>query len=494
MNDPDEAEIPVWINGSEKLMTGLTKRTTCDDVIYSLLMSQGISNGDVETYNYMIIERWRKMERDLQGRAKIVKVWKAWGSERKNVNFVVRKLEIPAAAMIRSRRTRKPHRRQRDVNSEFYDPEKVRAEKMRVQNIEDLVHLVREQQRRMHEQSGRINETDLEIDQFETKVHLQRISKRGQNYVQDSYLSLHSLSDDSSHGSGLEDALPNSIHECELEMYLKICDNILQLEEKITLEKNKLEDLQFQVEEISNCGSEPDLDMGQSGVKVYCARDEKVVRDNLKISMSLTDYNHQELHKLSQGISECDNALRRKHEYMEHLMKELEAAERAESCFQGQGHVMQYGAIYAVGSSAGSDSSEISNHHTDNSIERVHVPTVGSFRPEDRFTTRINSCNSSADSNESSPPTGRTVRFSDSSSTSDDRGYFSPVLETCSEYPDTHFPRPLKSILKNTAYSFSCNDLHSVAKHGYDDNDSNSDTGLSSLHSDEAMPILETLV
>jgi Ras association domain-containing protein 9/10 len=493
MNE-QEAEIPVWIEGSEKLMTGLTKRTTCDDVIYSLLLSQGISNGDVETYNYMVVERWRKMERPLQGRAKIVKVWKAWGPERQNVNFVVRKLEIPAAAMIRSRRTRKPNRRQRGVE-EFYDPEKVRAEKMRVQNIEDLVHLVREQQRRMNEQFSRIHETDTEIDQFETKVHLQRISKRGLNYVQDSYLSLHSLSDDSSHGSGLEDALSNSIRESELEMYLKICDNILQLEEKITMGKNKLEDLHFQIEEISNCGSDLDADLGQSGVG---ANEGKLIRDKLNISMSLTDYNHNELHKLSMNISECDNALRRKHEYMEYLMKELEAAERAEASFQGQGqtgYVMQYGAIYAVRGSAGSDSSEISNiQSVDNSLERVHVPIVGSLRPEDRFSTRINSCNSSADSNESSPPTVRTVRFSDSSSTSDDRGYFSPVLEKCAEYPITPFPRPLKSILKHTAHSFSCNDLRAVVKTGYDDNDSNSDTGLSSLHSDEAMPILETLV
>ena len=66
-------DIPIWIDGTQKWMTGLTRRTTCDDVIYALLYARGLLETD-STDNYAVFERWRAVERPLQGRTKIVKV------------------------------------------------------------------------------------------------------------------------------------------------------------------------------------------------------------------------------------------------------------------------------------------------------------------------------------------------------------------------------------------------------------------------------------
>ena len=72
-SDAWNEDIPIWIDGAQKWMTGLTRRTTCDDVIYALLHARGLLETD-STDNYAVFERWRAVERPLQGRTKIVKV------------------------------------------------------------------------------------------------------------------------------------------------------------------------------------------------------------------------------------------------------------------------------------------------------------------------------------------------------------------------------------------------------------------------------------
>ncbi|CAL1538286.1 unnamed protein product, partial [Lymnaea stagnalis] len=57
-------DIPIWFSGTQRWMTGLTKRTTCADVIYALLYSCGLHETD-STDNYAIFEKWREVERPL---------------------------------------------------------------------------------------------------------------------------------------------------------------------------------------------------------------------------------------------------------------------------------------------------------------------------------------------------------------------------------------------------------------------------------------------
>lgn len=109
----DTLELPIHIGGCQKWVTGLGRRTTCDDIIYALIRHEANPNEYVDVTNFAIFERWRGVERPLKGRIKILKVWKAWGAERHHVQFYVRKysspLDVSIDMPVKSRRSRKSH-------------------------------------------------------------------------------------------------------------------------------------------------------------------------------------------------------------------------------------------------------------------------------------------------------------------------------------------------------------------------------------------------
>ncbi|XP_076804961.1 uncharacterized protein LOC143448912 [Clavelina lepadiformis] len=104
------AAITVRVGREEKEISGLTRRTTCSDVLQALLKDRqlesnvGAKNGDdvdlVVTdlkslkelaKNYVIIENWRGCERPLPPQTRILAIWYAWGKEQCHVKFSVKK-------------------------------------------------------------------------------------------------------------------------------------------------------------------------------------------------------------------------------------------------------------------------------------------------------------------------------------------------------------------------------------------------------------------
>ena len=115
----DAVEVPIWVDGVEKWLNGLTRRTTCDDIIYALLCHEENTNNNVKVGSYAIFERWQNVERPLKGRAKIYKVWRTWGSEARNVKYVLRSLETQSGtSKPTSRRLATATDVTLDVNSE----------------------------------------------------------------------------------------------------------------------------------------------------------------------------------------------------------------------------------------------------------------------------------------------------------------------------------------------------------------------------------------
>lgn len=91
-------ELPVWVKGEQRWISGVTDQTSCLDLIEALLMDEGIikttnddnnNNGLTQyppkTNEYVITERWRRVEQALDGRTKILKIWMAWGAEQSEV-------------------------------------------------------------------------------------------------------------------------------------------------------------------------------------------------------------------------------------------------------------------------------------------------------------------------------------------------------------------------------------------------------------------------
>lgn len=93
-------EIPVWLKGEQRWISGVTDQTTCYDLIEALLIDEGVvkntndNNNNTNNTNlskvneYVITERWRRVEQILDSRTKILSIWKAWGEEQSEVIFV----------------------------------------------------------------------------------------------------------------------------------------------------------------------------------------------------------------------------------------------------------------------------------------------------------------------------------------------------------------------------------------------------------------------
>lgn len=91
-------ELPVWIKGEQRWISGVTDQTTCLDLIEALLIDEGViktandsnNNNGTNLYptkvnDYVIAERWRRVEQILDPRTKILKIWTAWGAEQSEV-------------------------------------------------------------------------------------------------------------------------------------------------------------------------------------------------------------------------------------------------------------------------------------------------------------------------------------------------------------------------------------------------------------------------
>ncbi|KAF7245345.1 Ras association domain-containing protein 10 [Varanus komodoensis] len=247
--EPEEKQISVWICQEEKLISGLSKRTTCSDVVRVLLddskqgrrrRQQQQQLGSLQEcgggmlsgppHSYCIVEKWRGFERILPNKTKILRLWAAWGDEQENVRFVLVRSEaslpntgprsaearvVPSkdspcqhglgAAARRASLALSQERQRRVVRKAFRklakinkrkggqppheeEPPAKEASSSAAERMETLVHLVLSQDHTIRQQIKRIRDLDREIDRYEARIHFDRMKRHGVNYVQDTYL------------------------------------------------------------------------------------------------------------------------------------------------------------------------------------------------------------------------------------------------------------------------------------------------------------------
>lgn len=83
-------EIPIWVRGEQRWISGVTEQTTCFDLIEALLMDSETkiieNNIELKPNDFVIIERWRKVEQILESNSKVWKIWNAWGEMQTEVS------------------------------------------------------------------------------------------------------------------------------------------------------------------------------------------------------------------------------------------------------------------------------------------------------------------------------------------------------------------------------------------------------------------------
>ena len=82
-------EIPFWIFGQQKWVSGINRNTTCSEVV-AVLFSQLGKSGEqeqekLEPSSFGLVEKWRRIERPLGGTSRVLKTWQAWGQDKTEV-------------------------------------------------------------------------------------------------------------------------------------------------------------------------------------------------------------------------------------------------------------------------------------------------------------------------------------------------------------------------------------------------------------------------
>lgn len=263
----------VWVCQEEKIVCGLTKRTTAADVIEALLEEHEATFGEKrfllgKPSDYCIIEKWRGSERALPPLTRILKLWKAWGDEQPNMQFVLVKTDafLPGplwrtaeAKLVQNTeklwelspanymKTLPPDKQKRIVRKTFRKLAKIKQDTASHErdSMETLVHLIISQDHTIHQQVQRMKELDLEIEKCEAKFHLDRVEHDGVNYVQNAYLmpSLCELEQKAN--------LPSDEHQIPDDLSEDV--GISQLEERLTYYRMLIDKLSAEIDREVQC-------------------------------------------------------------------------------------------------------------------------------------------------------------------------------------------------------------------------------------------------
>ncbi|KAG9342359.1 hypothetical protein JZ751_016861 [Albula glossodonta] len=208
-------EIQVWVWQEEKIVCGVTKHTTCEDVVQALLDDHRTSPdgktvplGDPAAY--CLLERWKGFERALPPLTRILRLWSAWGEERPFVQFVLVKASEyrgpqsskessrPKGALCKSKsrsriwdqapaqyvRSLPVEKQKRMVKKAFRKLEKIkdreRALSADESGISGLVQLIITQDHTIRQQIHRMRELDLEIKHIERGLRADGVTARAE--------------------------------------------------------------------------------------------------------------------------------------------------------------------------------------------------------------------------------------------------------------------------------------------------------------------------
>lgn len=187
-------EIQVTVCNEEKVVCGVTKHTTCADLIQALLddhksgpESKQLLHG--EPKDFCLVERWKGFERALPPLTRILRLWYAWGDQRPFIQFILLKTSdfVPQPTKKGGKsRGAKPkrwehsraqctqalpvERQKRIVKKAFRKLEKLHKEGKTspgTEEIDRMVQLILDQDHTIREQIQRMRELDLEIEQFD---------------------------------------------------------------------------------------------------------------------------------------------------------------------------------------------------------------------------------------------------------------------------------------------------------------------------------------
>ena len=100
------------VNGQKVYIEGITRYTTCDDVIEMVFY-----NCPVDTESYALFESSYGVERMLYGKESVLKMMRSWGTDQNNFALLVRKVDNVKSKMATLSQARRKLRKIRSMNA-----------------------------------------------------------------------------------------------------------------------------------------------------------------------------------------------------------------------------------------------------------------------------------------------------------------------------------------------------------------------------------------
>ncbi|GAB6033244.1 hypothetical protein CHUAL_012846 [Chamberlinius hualienensis] len=323
-------EVPVWVGGSKKWVTGLNKKTTCDDVIKALLEAdkRTAAAGGNDVVNYVVVERWRKVERPLEPKTKLLKTWNSWGEEQANVKLSLKVIHRHRSGTSTDHGTtktagyrRKPQAKVKwrqvvGAKTTTIHPKKLASlqqqssRKCYSESMEQLMKVIIAQGETIQEQLKRLETKEDQIESYEQRLHANRVQTIGANYLLDSYLASrphHPQQDQEA------ETVEDEIKIRELQRCIVYYERLLRLSERLEREESTLQWLTVE------------LDSEMQGQR--STQGEEEVRAKVERMTTINNRNLIELEENEMQLAKLGVWLEDKHGFIRHLECDLREAE-----------------------------------------------------------------------------------------------------------------------------------------------------------------------
>ena len=585
-------EIPFWVHDRPKWVSGITKSTTCADVLSALVSAERRSKAGAcqaqskrsaredearareVSRSLALVEQWRGVERPLSNTSRILKLWLAWGEERSQVRFVVKRISAGAQAQSQAHgaaapvnsgttpRTRKLRRRNSrasaasDLTKKATDtvhPAKVlknaapsSSSTGQSGDLEKLMRLIISQGETIHWQLRKLQEREGQIETIEHEVHDTRTKTAGKDYLLNAYLK------DSPQKKKAQAALKSdaAIGEASenLKDVLEALSRLVKINDQLAEQEEQAQALEQQL----SVSAEPMTSTPNAGVGAM-THELQTLRAQNDSAGAQIDYNRHLITTMQQAYEERQafmTKLEKDMEGVEHegqrLASELKALQdhRREATidFLMKGNLSNLtdfdldsnseeepvlfadaaflqdldeapapGTVQQLNSSAGHyttttnvlSSEQLYQSHPHSEPSALYDELQRRLRLEVEYrpdANRINATGSPGSASSSGNSSGSGASYESKSVRFSDR----ELILSTPELPDLPAEQPPKC--KQTAAQQQSRQNKSILKAGengastssnsHQNEDSNSDTGLSSLHSssDEGTYVLDTLV
>lgn len=359
-----QGELPVWVSGQQLWVRGLDKKTTCNDVIKALLGHQDD--------NYIIVERWRRVERPLNGDTRLLKLWTTWGDAQDEVKLSLKRISdddsgrgSPTSYTRRKKHhyhhhhSYKNHHRQQQITqtqSQTIHPKRLQ-QISKTQNIERLLKLILVQGETIQNQLQKLHEREDQIEHLEDEKHQARVNLLGSNYVLETYLGNTNHDDinksdltksrtrkdgdeekendsgiTTEHGPSSSENTSNTptTEDTKEEEEEEEDEDFTTIEEELEAEIKDLQkriDLWEKVLKVNKKLEKEEETLVRLYVSVRKCDELNELKTELDRKGQEIDINNKELEKFNHTLNETDVALNARRKYLKRLQTELEASD-----------------------------------------------------------------------------------------------------------------------------------------------------------------------